>query len=84
MHQNEAANLSKVKVSTTFPSSSIRLLEAQNEKLLTEALLKAPKTSGFKIAWKSANIVRTKGIAAYLPKLFPSPAGKKNLVITKT
>ena len=60
MHQNEAANLSKVKVSTTFPSSSIHLLEAQNEKLLTEALLKAPKTSGFKIAWKSANIVRTK------------------------
>lgn len=56
MHQNEAANLSKVKVSTSFPSSSIHLFEAQNEKLLTKALLKAPKISGFKIAWKYANV----------------------------
>ena len=31
MHQNEAANLSKVKVNTNFPSSCISLSEAQKE-----------------------------------------------------
>ena len=49
MHQNEAANLSKVKVNTNFPSSCISLSEAQKEKQLTKPLLKAPKLSGFTV-----------------------------------
>lgn len=69
---------------TQLLSSNTSLFEAQNEKLLTKALLEAPKLSSFKLAWTSANIVRTKDTAAYLTKLFPSPTGKRNLVITKT
>jgi hypothetical protein len=80
MCQNGVVDFAKGKLNTTLLYSSIHWAPWSLDWITADqGIIETLKFISFKIVWTSASIVRTEGAAAYLPKLFPSPLGEKEL-----